>query len=343
MCHSLVLWIHSQSFQQSLILLYCAHANHHISVFCCVNSIGHDIRMMISESLWIHSSIQIVWGLIDQTWNCALIQRSFQVNSFSCLFCVNQSCQNRIWCVQRCQNICNRETHLERLLFVSCQVHKPCLRLYDIVKGWKICLTTKVSIPWNWTVNQLWIVFFESLIIDLQLLGDSRDKIFQNDVRFFHQIIKHFAAFRGLEVERNAFLIAVDWLKIGGSLVVPWRSPKSCWISFRGFYLDDLTSKTWKNRWCIRSDNYSWKIEDSFVFYQVRHLIKTQIVINLFLKSNKDLFKFQIHNNNVLSIQSNIPFFKSKWHYLNSVQNITFLKASSKTNCSFAKKVYYHP
>jgi hypothetical protein len=44
----------------------------------------------------------------------------------------------------------------------------------------------------------------------MQLLGDSRNKVFQYDIRFFHQFIKNLTAFGGLEVERNAFLIAVD-------------------------------------------------------------------------------------------------------------------------------------
>ena len=49
----------------------------------------------------------------------------------------------------------------------------------------------------------------------MQLVGDSRYKVLQNDIRLLDKAVQNLPTFRLLEVQSYAFLVAVDRLEVG--------------------------------------------------------------------------------------------------------------------------------
>lgn len=180
------------------------------------------------------------------------------MDSFIVLLGINDSGQNRIWRVQGCKYIRNCESHFIRLLFTPYQVHEPSFSLDNIVKSRKVGFGTKVSISRHWTIYKLRIVSNKYVIVNVEFLSDSWDKVFKHDVWLLHKFVEHLAALRVFEIKSEAFFVAVDWLEIGGCVIVPWRSPESGRIPLWRLDFDDLATEPCEDWGRVRSHNYSW-------------------------------------------------------------------------------------
>lgn len=97
----------------------------------------------------------------------------------------------------------------------ACEVHESSLCLDDVVECWVVFLVADVAIARHRAINEFRVVLLESIVVNMQLIGDSRYKVLQNDIRLLDKAVQNLPTFRLLEVQSYAFLVAVDRLEVG--------------------------------------------------------------------------------------------------------------------------------
>ena len=74
-----------------LVLLRRPYANDNWQRLCLVKSIGHDVRVMVSDSARIDAAVEVVGALIYQRCHCAFIEACLYMDTFARLHLVNKS------------------------------------------------------------------------------------------------------------------------------------------------------------------------------------------------------------------------------------------------------------
>src|SRR5689334_3893223 len=103
----------------------------------------------------------------------------------------------------------------------------------------------------------------ERAVVESELLQRSRTEVLDEDVRLGGQAIERCAPVRMFEIERDAFLVAVDAQEVRAFTLEEWRAPRSSVIAFaRLLDLDHARTHIGEQHRAVRAGEHARQIED---------------------------------------------------------------------------------
>src|ERR1017187_3418457 len=102
----------------------------------------------------------------------------------------------------------------------------------------------------------------QRLIVQPELLEDARPEVLDHDVSLGDQAVEQAPPFRGLEIERDAFLVAVDAQEVHAFPVDERRTPGARVVALvRLLDLDDARPHVREEHRAVRPGQYAGQVE----------------------------------------------------------------------------------
>ena len=112
-------------------------------------------------------------------------------------------------------------------------------------------------------MNQLWPRLFERRVIKAESRERPGSEVLDDDIRLVEETMDDPPPLGPLEVERNAFLVAVRSQEICALARDEWRAPRACLVSVAWtFHLDDARAHVGQEHRAIRAGQDASQIEN---------------------------------------------------------------------------------